>query len=208
MITQAELDELWDFEDARGSATRFAAAADNTSRPLCERLELATQLARALGLQDRFDDAHAALDSIGDADDAVVRTRVALERGRLRNSGGDAATAIPLFEQATAIARDHGLDFLEIDALHMLAIADRERSASWAARGIERALQASDPRTRRWLVSLNNNVGWSRMDAGDPRAALDAFREAARWAEEVGTEQQREWAREAIDECEAAIARD
>ena len=209
MITQELLDELWDFEDPAGSEQRFAVVEASESHTDSDRAELVTQRARALGLQRRFDDGHALLDSLGDRSDAVVRTRVALEGGRLLNSAGRQSEAVPQFEAAARTAATAGLLFLEIDALHMLAIADEARSGDWAAQGIDRALAASDDRTRRWLVSLYNNVGWRHFDGGRLNEALDNFQQAQEWAERVGNEQQRVWAREAIDECVAAMkARD
>jgi hypothetical protein len=209
VITQELLDDLWNFEDPAGSEQRFAVEEASESHTDSERAELVTQRARALGLQRRFDDGHALLDSLGDRSDAVVRTRVALEGGRLLNSAGRQSEAVPEFEAAARTAATAGLLFLEIDALHMLAIADEVRSGEWAAQGIDRALAAPDDRTRRWLVSLYNNVGWRHFDGGRLNEALDNFQQAQEWAERVGNDQQRVWAREAIDECVAAMkARD
>lgn len=206
MIPQSLLDEWWDFGDAVGSEERFARAARDENHTAAERAELLTQQARALGLQERYIEGDALLGRLVDIADPVVMTRIALERGRLRNSAGEPESATADFETALGLARSAGHEFLEIDALHMLAIADRARGGQWALRGVERAEQSTDPRTRRWLVSLWNNVGWSRFDAGRLDTALEAFREAARRAGEVGTDQQRQWAAEAVAECEAAIA--
>jgi tetratricopeptide (TPR) repeat protein len=206
VITQKLLDELWDFEDPAGSEQRFAAEEASQSHTDSERAELVTQRARALALQRRFQDGHALLDSLGDPSDAVVRTRVALEAGRLLNSAGRPAEAVPEFETAARTAEAAGLLFLQIDALHMLAIADQTRPSQWAAQAIGLALAAPDDRTRRWLVSLHNNLGWWHFDGGRLNEALDNFQQAQKWAGHVGNEQQRVWAREAIDECLAAIA--
>ena len=206
MIDQELLDELWDFGDAEASAARFATAAADPSFSSDERAEFVTQQARALGLQERYDEARALLEGVAESASPAVRTRVALEAGRLRNSAGVPSEAVAHFEDAASLAHHADLEFLEIDALHMLAIADSGRSEEWSERGIRRALESTKPRTQRWLISLNNNIGWSRLDAGHPESALDAFREAAGWADRVGTPQQRVWAQEAIDECEAAIA--
>jgi tetratricopeptide (TPR) repeat protein len=209
VITQKLLDELWAFDDPAGSEQRFAIEEASASHSESERSELVTQRARALGLQRRFDEGHALLDSLDSPADAVVRTRLAVEKGRLLNSAGRAAEAVPEFETAASTAGSANLLFLQIDALHMLAIADKTRSSEWARQAIDIALAAPDDRTRRWLVSLHNNVGWSHFDAGRLDEALAAFRQALEWAERVGTAQQRVWAREAIDECAAAItARD
>jgi tetratricopeptide (TPR) repeat protein len=206
VITQELLDELWDFDDPAGSEQRFAVEEASQSHTDSERAELVTQRARALALQRRFADGHALLDSLGDPADAVVRTRVALETGRLLNSAGRPAEAVPEFEAAARTAETAGLLFLQIDALHMLAIADETRPGEWAAQAIGLALAAPEDRTRRWLVSLHNNLGWWHFDGGRLTEALGNFRQAQEWAEHVGNEQQRVWAREAIDECVAAMA--
>lgn len=204
MITQELLDELWDFGDPAGSELRFAAEAAAPTHTDAEQAELLTQQARALGLRERFDAGRALLDSIGQDGDVAVRARVRLEGGRLLNSAGNAEQAVAEFEEAATIARSGGLLFLEVDALHMLAIADKARSREWAARAIDRALTAPDDRTRRWLVSLYNNLGCWHSEADDLDQALAAFVQAREWAERVGTGQQRVWAQEAVDECGAA----
>ena len=206
MITQKVLDELWDFNDPAGSERRFAVEEAVPSHADSERAELVTQRARALGLQQRFEDGNALLESLGEPVDAAVRTRIALERGRLLNSAGRPAEAVPKFETAARTAESAGLLFLQIDALHMLAIADETQSSEWALQAIDLALAAPDDRTRRWLVSLFNNLGWSHFDAGRLNEALAAFVQAQEWAQRVGTEQQQVWAREAVDECAAAMA--
>jgi len=206
VLTQQLLDELWDFGDPAGSEARFSVEETSPSHTQSEQAELATQRARALGLQQRFEDGHALLGSLGDPADAAVRTRLALEAGRLLNSAGRPAEAVPEFETAARTAESAGLLFLRIDALHMLAIADAARSDEWAAQAIGLALAAPDDRTRRWLVSLYNNLGCSHADAGRLPEALAAFVQAQEWADRVGTGQQRVWAREAVDECTAALA--
>jgi tetratricopeptide (TPR) repeat protein len=173
---------LWDFGDPAGSERRFAAEAASRAHSDAERAELLTQQARALGLQERFGAGRALLESLGQAADAAVRTRVKLEAGRLLNSAGNADEAVIEFESAAALARSCGLLFLEIDALHMLAIADRARSRERAGEAIDRALAAPDDRTRRWLVSLYNNLGCSYSEAGDLDQALAAFRQAQEWS--------------------------
>jgi tetratricopeptide (TPR) repeat protein len=204
VITQELLDELWNFGDPAGSERRFAAEAASQAHTDAERAELLTQQARALGLQERFAAGRALLETLGQVADAAVRTRIRLETGRLLNSAGNADEAVTEFDDAAALAQSSGLLFLAIDALHMLAITDKARFREWTAQAIDRAQGAPDDRTRRWLVSLYNNLGCSYSEAGDLDQALAAFLRAQEWAERVGTEQQRVWAREAVDECAAA----
>jgi len=165
MLNQLDLDKLWDFGDPVASEERLRHAAESSE----DRDELLTQVARALGLQGRFDEAHALLDSL--PDDGV---RVPLERGRLRNSAGDPAGAIPLFAEAA----ENAAGFLRVDALHMLAIADSDHAAEWTRKGLAEVEASSDARTKRWKTSLLNNHGWSLHDAGDLDGALAAFESA------------------------------
>ena len=215
-ISQDVLDALWDFSDPAASEARLREAV-KTETDAATRCELETQVARALGLQDRFTDADAVLDAI-DSSDAVVRTRVALERGRVRNSSGDAAAAITLFVEATDAAAagssaDEGdpsrsfahLDFLLVDALHMLAIADSENSAHWTEMALQRLDGVTDARTLRWRVGLHNNRGWALFDAGDVPGAIAEFEKAKDAASRWGTPQQVEWADEALAEARASL---
>lgn len=204
LLRQDELDALWDFEDASATEARLRTAAEAETDPE-RREELRTQVARALGLQGRFADADALLDTVEPLG-AAVRTRRALERGRVRNSSGDPTAAIPSFADAASTAEHAGLTFLYVDALHMLGIADAANVEIWTARALAVLDGSADPRVLRWCVSLHNNLGWARLDAGDLAAALEEFEAALDAAERYGTTQQVRWAREAIDECRAAIS--
>lgn len=208
MLTQASLDELWDFGDAPASEARLREAAAAADEP-GERAELETQVARALGLQGRFDEGHAVLDEVAAgpaAGDPHVRVRLALERGRLRNSAGSPGDALPQFELAATLADRAGSPFLRLDALHMIAIAAPQLAEQVVHEAIAELESVPDARTRRWAVSLHNNLGWGRFDAGDLAGAMPEFEAALAAAETWGTAQQVQWAHEAIAECAAAIA--
>lgn len=202
-ITQAQLDELWDFSDPAGSEQRLHTAAGQTT-DAADRAEWQTQVARALGLQERFATADAVLDDL-DPTTPAVRVRVVLERGRLRNSAGDATAAVPLFEDAAQVAASAGLLFLQVDALHMLAIADAAHAPEWTAQALAALATTDDPRTLRWLVGLHNNAGWAHFDAERYEDALAAFEAAQDAATRWGTPQQLTWAAEAIAETRAAL---
>jgi len=208
-ISQEDLDALWNFSDPVASEAAFRGAISSSDDGLA-RAVLGTQLARALGLQERYDEADRALERI-DAPVPAIRARVALERGRLRNSGGHPEDAVGFFENAAAVAEAAGETFLLVDALHMLGIAQPERGDVHVAAALavlDGALgsgAAPDRRTQRWRVSLHNNRGWTLFDAGELTAALQEFEQALRDAEQYGTEEQRGWAREAIEECTQSI---
>ncbi|MET4095420.1 hypothetical protein [Arthrobacter sp. UYCu712] len=205
MLEQKTLDQLWSFDDPAGSEARFRTAAADGTYDADERAELTTQLGRAIGLQGRYEEADALLDAV-DADEPTVAVRVLLERGRLLNSSGHAAMAVPLFEQAAELADHLSEEFLAVDALHMLAIADSAHVGSWTRSALEYASTVHDPRTKRWMVSLHNDLGWSLHDAGRFTEALVEFQLAEQWAERVGTPRQQEGAREATAECEQSLA--
>lgn len=206
-LTQAHLDALWDFGDAAASEVRLRDAAATADAE--DRAELETQVARALGLQDRFAEGDRVLDAVASdaaaSGSSVVRTRVALERGRLRNSEGDPAAAVPLFVAAAEAAASADLLFLRIDALHMLAIADADGSARWTAEALALLETTDDPRTLRWNVALRNNGGWTHFDAGRFTEAVAEFERARDAAVRWGTPQQVQWADEALAEARAAL---
>ena len=200
MLKQTTLDGLWNFEDPQVSEARFRAAAADPAYDTDERAELTTQLGRAIGLQGRFEEADALLDAI-DGDEPTVAVRVLLERGRVLNSSGHAEMAVPLFEQAAELADHLGEEFLAVDALHMLAIADSAHAETWTRSALEYASTVHDVRTRQWLVALHDNLGRTLHDAGRCTEAMVEFQLAGQWAERVGTPRQQELAREAIQSC-------
>ena len=204
MITQEELDALWDFGDPPASEAAFRAAISSTDDEQT-RAVLGTQLARALGLQERYDEADRVLERV-DAPVPAIRARVALERGRLRNSGGHPEDAVGFFTNAAAIAEAAGLPFVHVDALHMLGIAEPARSDAHTTAALAALEGVADRRTQRWRVSLHNNRGWALFGDGELTAALGEFEQALLDAEQYGTEEQQGWAREAIEECQEAIA--
>jgi tetratricopeptide (TPR) repeat protein len=183
--SQALIDSLWDFDQPTTSAERFRAAADAATDPTIA-LCLRTQAARALGLQSRFAEAAALLDKVAAAaaelplaGRAELQVRVALERGRLANSSGDADAARPHFVDARERAAAVGLESLAIDALHMLAVvAPPDEQVALHERAIALAESAIDPRARDWLASLLNNCGWTRFDLEQYDAALALFQRA------------------------------
>lgn len=207
MLDQKTLDELWNFEDPGLSEARFREAMQEPRFDDFERMELATQLGRAIGLQGRYEEADALLDSLDTEEEPTIAVRVLLERGRLLNSSGHPAMAVPLLEQAAELGDHLGETFLVVDALHMLAIADSGHQESWTRSALEYASAVDDPRTKRWMVTLHNNLGWALHDDGRRTEALVEFQLAQQWAERVGTPQQQRWAREAIEECERSLSR-
>lgn len=175
---------LWNFDDPAGSEQRFHTAAETAEG--ADRLVLMTQVARALGLQERYDEGHAVLDDLT-AEDPAVATRVSLERGRLLRSGGEPDEARPHFEAASATARDAGLEALHVDALHMVAlVAPAEDQQRLTEEALAVARSSSEPAARDWDASLLNNLGMLHADNQDWPAALALFDEALEARERIG----------------------
>ncbi len=183
------IDREWEFDDPSKTEKRFQRAVDLPSSPEDEAavLEVTTQLARAQGLQRRFEQAHATLDRVehalaahhGDESLVAARVRCLLERGRIFNSSWDKGNALPLFEKAWQASLAASLDTLAVDAAHMIAIVSPpDQAMSWNLKAVGLAEQSSDPRARQWLASLHNNIGWTFHDQGDFSAALAHFQKA------------------------------
>jgi tetratricopeptide (TPR) repeat protein len=167
---------LWDFDDPAASEARFRLLAEEAPQPVAS--HALTQVARALGLQERYAEGHALLDRLA-ADDPECQVRTHLERGRLFRSAGDVLRARPELEAAVGLARDAGLEELEVDALHMVAlVADPEHQLAAHEAALARARAATDPAARDWDASVLTNIGITHADAGDHASALVAFEEA------------------------------
>jgi tetratricopeptide (TPR) repeat protein len=188
-----KLDALWNFADPAESEARFRAESLRHAPGSRESTEASTQIARAQGLQRKFDAADATLDGVArtlDAHPARVRVRYLLERGRRDNSSGRIAEATRWFDQALAASQGDdlpGAAYYRVDALHMLAIASPPSQAlEWHRRALAAANAATDVRTRGWRASLLNNLGWTLHDRGDYAEALDCWRQALAAREAMG----------------------
>jgi tetratricopeptide (TPR) repeat protein len=165
-----------------------------------------TQLARVRSLQDDFDGCEGLLqEAEGLSADGLVCVRVDLERGRKLRSGGDGASAAPLFEAAFARACELGEFFLAGDAAHMVAISGESKMLEWTERGL--ALGESEPDAAYWAGPLLNNLGWFFYEQGDFGQALETFERALEVRKcDPDNPQAIVWAQEAVDETRKALA--
>jgi tetratricopeptide (TPR) repeat protein len=187
-----DFDRLWDYDHPGETEQRFrallpqATASGNTAY----RAELLTQIARTLGLQQKFDEAQRVLDEVdGLLADGPARPRIRclLERGRVLNSSGSPDRARPLFVEAWEQAQQAGEDSLAVDAAHMVAIVEEGQAAlDWNLKALHLAETSSQERAREWLGSLYNNIGWTYHDMGQYEVALDTFQKALRQRETEG----------------------
>lgn len=188
-----DFDALWDYGNPAKSEAIFRELLPTAESQPDIRLQVLTQIARAQGLQRRFDEAQVTLDEVEAALTTELlrpRIRYLLERGRVFNSGGDPVQAQPLFEAAWALAEtDPSEAFFAIDAAHMLAIvAPPEEQIAWNLKALALAEGSTEARARRWRGSLYNNIGWTYHGMGDYAAALDYLQRALAFREEMGDE--------------------
>jgi tetratricopeptide (TPR) repeat protein len=185
-----EFDGLWDYDNPEQTETRFRAILLQFLEGDPAFLEPLTQIARAQGLQRKFDHAHQTLDQVLRRLEKLPSRpgiRYLLERGRVFNSSGKPELARPFFEQALAMAKQLNEDFYAVDALHMLAIvAPPEQGLALNLQAIQLAESSRQERARGWLGSLYNNTGWSCHEMGDYLSALEIFRKAEAWRRSRG----------------------
>jgi tetratricopeptide (TPR) repeat protein len=178
----ATLDAMWDYAKPAESETRFRAELALWPADTPQHAEIRTQIARAQGLRREFAQAHETLDAVAKTlggMPAHVRVRYLLERGRALNSSGSPERAVPLFAQALELADCNDDSFYAVDAAHMLGIAAPPwERLDWNLRALAMTEKATDPRTRRWLAPLYNNIGYTYQERGDFATALDYYRKA------------------------------
>ena len=175
---------LWDFDDPVSSGERFLDAAEQAEEP--DRTAWLTQYVRALGLQEKYDEATRILDGLA-SDDPQAATYLQLERGRVLRSSGHSEEARPHFDAAVTSAEAGGLEALHVDALHMVAlVAPPDEQLALNERALEVARASTAQQARDWDASLLNNIGMTYADAGDFEAALASFQEALAARERIG----------------------
>lgn len=203
-LTSAEIDALWTFSDPAASRERFEQARREHPESADE---IATQIARTLCLERRFDEARAVLAGIH-PQTPVVGCRWHLESGRVTNTSGDPLGSKPDFERALVQAQAAGLDFYAVDAAHMLGIVcPGAEGLDWNERAIAMAEASSDPRTHGWLGSLLNNTAWTLHDLGRHEEALDLFRRAVEFRREAGAPEPLRIAEWSVARCLRSLGR-
>lgn len=187
-----DIDSLWDYNQPKISEARFRSLlAESQNEEIDYLLQVKTQLARSLGLQRRFSEAHAELDQVSSQlppEPCTARIRYLLERGRVFNSSNQAAKAVPQFEQAFKLAKRMKADFYTVDAAHMLGIASPlKQQLEWNLTAMAAAEQSKDERAHKWLGTLYNNIGWTYHEQGNYPKALESFEKALAWHRERKT---------------------
>jgi len=195
LVAMLDLESIWNWDDPAASEKKF--------RELPPSPEVQTQIARAQGLQGKFDEAHRTLDAVT-TNSPLVEVRYLLERGRVFNSSGKKDQARPLFLAAWDKARAANLDFFAVDAAHMLGILD---GMEWNNQALALAGKSADPKAQGWVGSLLNNIGWAYYDQREYRKALASFERDLKWFEEHGKTEQARIARYSIGKTLRALDR-
>jgi len=182
-----DFDKLWDYSNPEETNKKFnkilpevKASGDKSAY-----LQLMTQIARALGLQMKFDEAHEKLDEVEKqlTDDLkVAGIRYYLERGRILNSSKQKDRGKELFLRAYELAVEACEDNLAVDAAHMLGIIEPgDESLKWNETAMKLAEKSNDIKANGWLGSLYNNTGWTYHDMKNYDKALELFRKNVKW---------------------------
>lgn len=193
--TAADFDKLWDYSQPAASEARFQALLPQAERAgdASYLAQLLAHLARAQGLQNHFDSAHATLDRAAVLITPELHSAQALyllERGRVFNSAEQPEQARALFLQAWELARAHADDGNAVDAAHMLGIVEPPaQKLEWERRAFELAERSEQPAARKWYATLLNNMGWSHHELGEHEQALALFERALAAREAAGDAQ-------------------
>lgn len=187
-----DFDIIWDYDHPGASERRFRellpAALDSRDLPYLS--QLLTQVARAEGLQRKFDAAHKTLDRVQKAlatTDDRTRVRYLLERGRVFNSSGKRDDSRPLFLEALDIAIKSKDDFFAVDAAHMMAIVEpTEKQLQWNLKALDLAENSADEKARKWKGSLYNNIGWTYFEQRQFEESLLMFEKALDFQQQQG----------------------
>jgi hypothetical protein len=165
-LNRPDFDALWDYSNPEQTENKFRQILLQFPEDEPDFHELLTQIARAQGLQRKFDKAHQTLDQVEkrvEGQASRARVRYLLERGRVFSSSGKPDAARPFFEQARGLATKLSEDNYAVDAVHMLAIvAPPGSSRDLNLLAIRMAEASSQEKARNWLGSLYNNTGWSQ----------------------------------------------
>ncbi|MEZ0327867.1 MAG: tetratricopeptide repeat protein [Fimbriimonas sp.] len=181
---------LWNFGDPELSERRFRAALEGAEGD--DRLVLLTQIARSYGLRRDFEGARAVLSEVEaelSSSGPEPKARYWLELGRTYCSAAhtpetQTSDAIELargaYTRAFEIAQAARLDYLSIDALHMMTMVDTgaESQIEWNRRALSYMERSDQAEAKKWEGSLRNNLGYALHLAGRYDEALVEFEKA------------------------------
>jgi hypothetical protein len=196
-----DISTLWDFNQPELSEQRFRAALSTASAD--DAVILHTQIARTYGIRRNFREAQQILADIEphvQSAGVEAQVRYYLESGRTYCSAThppESQTfeakelARAAYLHAFELAQAGQLDYLAIDALHMLAVVDTapEDQLEWNRKAVALMQSSSQPNARSWEGSLHNNIGYALHLLGRYEDALLEFKLALAAREREGDPQ-------------------
>ncbi len=190
--------DLWDFSQPAQSEERFNSLLSN-ARPN-DQLILKTQIARTYGLRKDFKRAREILTDVllqltNASAEAVVRFH--LEWGRTLCSTAHAPESMTQIAREEArrhylkaidLAKRKQLDYLAIDAMHMMTLVDTEPEdqLKWNQEAIAYMEASTQADSMLWEGSLRNNLGYALNLAGRLDEAMEQFELALAAREKQG----------------------
>ena len=182
-----DFDKLWNYNDPAGTEKKFRELLPQVkdTNDKSAYLQLLTQIARTLGLQMKFDEAHKILDEVEPqlSDEThLARVRYLLERGRTFRSSKQVDKSRDLFIKAYELAVEHKEDFYAVDAAHMMGIIEPfDEAQRWNELAMKLAENSKEERAKNWLGPLYNNTAWNYHDNKDYDKALEIFEKNVIW---------------------------
>jgi tetratricopeptide (TPR) repeat protein len=173
----------WNFGDTKKSRANFENLIKKYSTHEEYILELKTQIARTLGIESSFDEAHKLLDEVNKSLKENQKTAIAryyIERGRVYNSDNKRNEAVQEFLKALEASKVIKHEHLIVDSAHMLAIAGPKfkDQKKWTEIALEEAKKAKDSKVQDWRGSLLNNWGSSLFEQKQYKEAMKIFKDA------------------------------
>ena len=183
-----DLSSLWNYSDPEASEKRFREAL--TSADGDDRLIVQTQIARTYGMRRNFLEARRMLVEIQEPASrasAETQVRYCLELGRTYASTAHEPedvtsehreTARSLYTTAFDKAKDARLDYLAVDALHMMSTVDTapKEQLAWDLKALAFMEGSAQAEARKWEGSLRNNVGYANFLLGNYDEAIAQYR--------------------------------
>ena len=192
---------LWDFSNPELSEQRFRASLPTASAD--DALILQTQIARTYGIRRDFAQAQQILADIEpqiQSASVEAQVRYYLELGRSYSSVTHPPKsqtpevkerARSAYLHAFGLAQAGELDYLAIDALHMMTVVDTapEDQLEWNRKAVAFMQSSTQPDAKKWAGSLHNNTGYALCLLERYEDALAEFRLALAAREREGDPQ-------------------
>ena len=179
-------DQVFMARDYAGALPLYQALANDPELPIQVRVEAMAQSARMMSLTGELEAGRLYLDQalvLSRIDEPLGWTRTQGVKGIYQREDGDTAGALDTFTQAYTYAMNRELPLRAIDMAHHAALlAPEADQIAWAEKGISSATAAG---SIQWLAVLHNNLGSTYEDRLDYPAALEQYRFALNFRQQL-----------------------